>query len=141
MAKNNAVPPAAECAETAETARAGAQAPQEAPGDGGSVPGGTGEPGPVLAIVDAARGLNLRSGPGRDHGVLTVLPDNSFVEILEFMGRCPDGRLYATEVPGWALVCRYQLPGISAEDQSGVFGGAGWVDRRFLVPVSAGETA
>lgn len=155
MAKKNNV--------TAETAPAEAQVPQEAPeaaetprealkGQGVSqdpeaaetAPEATGEseagPEPVLAVVDTARGLNLRRGPGRDHEILTVLPDNSFVEVLELMGRYPDGCLYATEVPGWALVCPYQLPGTPAEDRGGVFDGAGWVDRRFLAPVRAGQT-
>lgn len=95
--------------------------------------------GPVLAIVDTARGLNLRSGPGREHGILAVLPGNSFVEVLELMGRYPDGCLYVTEVPGWALVCPFQLPGTPAEDRDDVFSGIGWVDRKFLVPVSGGR--
>lgn len=95
--------------------------------------------GPVLAIVDAARGLNLRSGPGREYGILAVLPGNSFVEELELMGRYPDGRLYVTEVPGWALVCPFLLPGTPAEERDDVFAGTGWVDRKFLVPVSGGR--
>lgn len=85
------------------------EAPSDDAASGGSQPSvPEGRP----AIVTAARGLNLRDGPGFGFEVLTVLEYGSPVLILDL----PAG----ASVPGWELVW--------------AGGMAGWVSSRFLRP-------
>ena len=63
---------------------------------------------------DGRKGLNLRSGPGKQYSVLSVLEEGSKAGVLEL----PMG----VEVPGWALA-------VAGDDV------AGWIDRRYIRPV------
>ena len=53
-------------------------------------------PDPNRATIETKKGLNIRSGPGKDFAILTSLPDGTTVDIQTL----PDG----IEVPGWALI-------------------------------------
>lgn len=64
-------------------------------------------------VVHAAKGLNLRVGPGREHAIREVLADGT--ELIDATPELPGG----AEVPGWVFVRKND-------------GGAGWVDVRFV---------
>lgn len=63
-----------------------------------------------LVVVDAPRGLNLRTGPAISFRPVEVLTDGTLVSVLALP--------YCAEVPGWALVHTGQH--------------TGWVDIRYL---------
>lgn len=70
-----------------------------------------------IVVVNAAGGLNLRTGPGRNYPVAELLEDGTLLAVLEL----PHG----AEVPGWALVHTGQR--------------TGWVDRSFIQAVEKAE--
>lgn len=72
-----------------------------------------------IVVVDAAGGLNLRTGPGLGYPVAEVLENGTLLAVLEL----PHG----AEVPGWALV------------HTGAR--TGWVDRRFIQALEPTEEA
>lgn len=126
--KKTAAPAAEQVEQMDEQVRNGAETPQEGAETARRVRGevqegiGTQETplGGVegaLAAVDAARGLNLREGPGTGYAVAEVLPDGGLVAVLEL----PCG----AEVPGWSLVHTGQR--------------TGWVDARFIRKLEAAE--
>lgn len=61
----------------------------------------------TLVAVNAARGLNLRSGPHRQYDALEVLPDGAVLVKLDLP--------YGTSVQSWAMVHTGQRVGWVAE--------------------------
>ncbi len=61
----------------------------------------------TLVAVDAARGLNLRSGPHRQYDALEVLPDGAALVKMELP--------YGASVQGWVMVHTGQCVGWVAE--------------------------
>ena len=53
-------------------------------------------PTPSIAVIDAKKGLNIRSGPAKTYDILATLPNGTTVEIQQLPGK--------VEVPGWALI-------------------------------------
>ena len=72
-----------------------------------------------IVVVNAAGGLNLRTGPGRSYPVAELLEDGTLLAVLEL----PHG----AEVPGWALVHTGQR--------------TGWVDRSFIQELEEAKEA
>ena len=54
------------------------------------------KPAAKAAVIDAKKGLNLRSGPAKTYDILSTLPNATTVEIQQLPGKA--------EVPGWALI-------------------------------------
>lgn len=98
------VPPASPQADPSVMPEPGPSAPPDVPEEETAAPEGR------PAIVTAAKGLNLRQGPGFGFEVLTVLESGTLVLILDL----PMG----VKVPGWALVWLGET--------------AGWVSDKYL---------
>lgn len=54
------------------------------------------KPAAEIAVIDAKKGLNIRSGPAKTYDILSALPNGTTVEIQQLPGK--------VEVPGWALI-------------------------------------
>jgi len=54
------------------------------------------QPTTKVAVIDAKKGLNIRSGPAKTYDILATLPNGTTVEIQQLPGK--------VEVPGWALI-------------------------------------